>query len=54
MFESGHSPHGIKLSWIGTRVGGNGMTSFCLRLASKSSSRYVGTLGAVSAMGCNS
>ena len=51
---SGEWSDGMKLSWMGTHVGGNGVTSFCLRLASKSSSRYVGTLGVISAMGCNS
>ena len=53
MFESNHSSHGVKLSWMGTRVGGNGVTEFCLRLASKFFSRCVGILGAISAMSCN-
>ena len=53
MFESNHSSHGVKLSWMGTRVGGNGVTAFCLRLARKSFSRYVGTLGAISPVSCN-
>ena len=53
MFGSDQFPYGIKLSWMGTCVGGKEVTSFCLRLGSKSSSKYVGTLRAISAMSCN-
>ena len=44
VFEFGCPSYGMKLSWMGTCAVGKVVTTFCLKLAIRSSSRYVSIL----------